>query len=182
LEWRFLPAVDENWPLFACDCRIEGLSLPGFFEPVHLCKAIHLNVQERPPIEVRLKDVVLVPFDVAKFPRIGLALITDGGIGHGLWTQLDANLVADASFTAVSATRPHHLAEKKKFRGGSTPSNSTIVQSRVDQNMLLLPATFDHLGSVGPLTHRFLYVSQPDNPAPPLDTYSHCHLSSNTET
>ena len=28
----------------------------------------------------------------------------------------------------------------------------------------------------------FLDSSHPDNPAPPLDTYSHCHLSSNTET
>jgi hypothetical protein len=30
--------------------------------------------------------------------------------------------------------------------------------------MLLLPATFDHLGGVGPLNHRFLYGSHPDNP------------------
>jgi hypothetical protein len=66
---------------------------------------------------------------------------------------------------------------------GSTFANSSIVQSLVDQNMLLLPATFDqqHLGGVGPLNHRFLYGSHPDNP-PPLDTYSHCHLSFNTET
>jgi hypothetical protein len=65
-----LPAVDENWPIFACDCRIKRLSLPGFFEPVHLCKAIHLNVQELPPIEVRITDIILVvPFDVAKFPQ-----------------------------------------------------------------------------------------------------------------
>jgi hypothetical protein len=27
---------------------------------------------------------------------------------------------SDAPFVAVSATRPHHLAERKKFRGGST--------------------------------------------------------------
>jgi hypothetical protein len=33
--------------------------------------------------------------------------------------------------------------------------------------MLLLPATFDHLGGVGPLNHRFLYGSHPDTPAPP---------------
>jgi hypothetical protein len=64
------PAVDENWPIFARDCRIKWLSLSGFFEPMHRCKAIHLNVQERPPIEVRIIDIVLVPFDVAKLALI----------------------------------------------------------------------------------------------------------------
>jgi hypothetical protein len=58
----------------------------------------------------------------------------------------------DAPFTEASATRPHHLAERKKFPGGSTSANSSIVQSLlVDQNMLLFPATFDHLGGLGQL-------------------------------
>jgi hypothetical protein len=48
--------------------------------------------------------------------------------------------------------------------------------------MLLLPATFDHLGAVGPLYHRFLFGFHPHNPGPPLGTYTHCHYSTNTKT
>jgi hypothetical protein len=32
--------------------------------------------------------------------------------------------------------------------------------------MLLLPATFDHLGGFGPLTHRFLFGSPDTQPRP----------------
>jgi hypothetical protein len=69
----------------------------------------------------------------------------------------------DAPFSAVSATRPHHrAAERKKFRGGSIPSNSSIVQSLVDQNMLLLPATATHFAAAAPAVG----TEPPTTPAP----------------
>jgi hypothetical protein len=47
--------------------------------------------------------------------------------------------------------------------------------------MLVLPATFDHLGGVCPLATASL--TAPTLIPPPLDTYYHqCHLCSNTET
>jgi hypothetical protein len=48
--------------------------------------------------------------------------------------------------------------------------------------MLLLPATFDHLGGLGPLSHRFLFGSPAANPGPPLDTYTHCDLPTTVQT
>jgi hypothetical protein len=74
------------------------------------------------------------------------------------------------------------LPERLKFRGGHTRANSSIIQLMVDQNMLFLPTTFDHLGCPGPLAHRFLFGSPTHNPGFPLDTYTSCRLPINTQT
>jgi hypothetical protein len=53
----------------------------------------------------------------------------------------------------------------------------------VDQNMFLLPTTFDHLGGLGPLAHRFFFGSPTHNPGLPLhyDTHSNaCNIGSTT--
>jgi hypothetical protein len=56
------------------------------------------------------------------------------------------------------------------FCGGHTSANSSIIQLMVNQDMLFLPTTFDHLGSPGLLAHLFLFGSPAHNPGPPLDT------------
>jgi hypothetical protein len=63
-----------------------------------------------------------------------------------------------------------------------TSANSSIIQSMVDQDKLLLPDTFDHLRGLAPLTHRFLFGFPAHNPGPPLDTYTRCDYPINTQT
>jgi hypothetical protein len=79
---------------------------------------------------------------------------------------------ADAPFTAATATSQHQRYETKKFAVSGTDPRIAVLDDLVNQQMLLLPFTVDHLGGIGPLAHRLLFGPDPTRaPDPPPSSF-----------
>jgi hypothetical protein len=72
---------------------------------------------------------------------------------------MSVEFVADG--LARTATSQHQQAETKKFAVSGNDPRIAVLDDLVNQQMLLLPFTVDHLGGIGPLAHRLLFGSDP---------------------
>jgi hypothetical protein len=92
---------------------------------------------------------------------------------HARFLAIDVTIPApppssDASTTAATATTQHHQGERAKFSVTGNRSYVRVFEDLVNQQILLLPFTVDHLGGIGTLGHRLLFGQDPHK-APPTN-------------
>lgn len=68
--------------------------------------------------------------------------------------------------SAVTVITQHREKEKEKFRVRSSNDRNNVLNDLVNQNILFIPFSVDHLGGLGPLAHRLLFGPN-DTKAPP---------------
>jgi hypothetical protein len=110
----------------------------------------------------------LAPNDLRKRPAdVGMHLLPTylrtQSPHHARFLAIDVTIPApppssDASTTAATATTQHHQAERAKFSVTGNRSYVRVFEDLVNQQILLLPFTVDHLGrGIGTLGHRLLF-------------------------
>jgi hypothetical protein len=62
-----------------------------------------------------------------------------------------------ASPTAATTTTQHHKAERVKFEINGTRTSVQVFEDLVNEQILLLPFTVDHLGGIGTLAYHLLF-------------------------
>ena len=70
-----------------------------------------------------------------------------------------------ASPTVATATTQHHKAERTKFEINGARTSVQVFEDLVNEQILLLPFTVDHLGGIGTLAYRLFFGSD-ENKAP----------------
>jgi hypothetical protein len=71
----------------------------------------------------------------------------------------------------------HHQAERAKFLVTGNRSYIRVFQDLVNQQILLLPFTVDHLGGIGTLGHRLLFSHNSHKAPQPITTKPSNHHS-----
>jgi hypothetical protein len=94
---------------------------------------------------------------------------------HARFLAIDVTIPApppssDASTTAATATTQHHKAERAKFSITGNRSYVRVFEDLVNQQILLLPFTVDHLGGIGTLGYRLLFGHDPHKAPQPTTT------------
>jgi hypothetical protein len=108
---------------------------------------------------------VLRPSFALRHPTLPTYLRTQSP-HHARFLAIDVTIPApppssDASTTAATATTQHHQAERAKFSVTGNRSYVRVFEDLVNQQILLLPFTVDHLGGIGTLGHRLLFGHDP---------------------
>jgi hypothetical protein len=57
----------------------------------------------------------------------------------------------------ATATTQHHKAERKKFTVNGSHTSIHVLEDLVQQHILLLPFTVDHLGGLAPLAYHLFF-------------------------
>ena len=139
------------------------------------------------PDSISIETPQLLPNDLRKRPAdVGMPLLPSYLRSQAL--QLARFLAVDitipspppssgASPTAVTATTKHHKAERAKFEINGARTSVRVFEDLVNQQILLLPFTVDHLGGLGPLAYRLLLGTHSTNApqptaAPPPNLHS----------
>jgi hypothetical protein len=122
----------------------------------------------------------LAPNDLRKRPAdVGMHLLPTylrtQSPHHARFLAIDVTIPApppssDASTTAATATTQHHQAERAKFSITGNRSYVRVFEDLVNQQILLLPFTVDHLGGIGTLGYRLLFGHDPHKAPQPTTT------------
>ena len=123
------------------------------------------------PDSVTIETPQLAPSDLRKRPAdVGMHLspsyLPRQSPHAARYVALDVTVPAPAlssgvSQSAVTATQRHLVAEKQKFDDNTSSPRQQVFQDLVNQNIILLPFTVDHLGGLGTCGHRFYFGPDP---------------------
>jgi|Transcript_8749 hypothetical protein len=81
------------------------------------------------------------------------------------WLLMPPPPSSGASPTAATDTTQHHKAERVKFEINSARTSVQVFEDLVNDKILLLPFTVDHLGGIGTLAYCLLFGPD-ENKAP----------------